>query len=157
MRTGVNIIREWNLVKIMTYADQLSEITYAPGKTIYTVGEPSENVFIVKRGTIQLEVFFLVKTIIDLPVSYDGYTQKTVSRVIARTVRTIGRGEQFGFEEFMKLYKSRVIRAKVVGSGPAVCLYAKRERFFEYVKDKDLLMYLHTSQAYTDFDKEGRD
>jgi len=93
MRTGVDIIREWNLVKIMTYADQLSEITYAPGKTIYTVGEPSENVFIVKRGTIQLEVFFLVKTIIDLPVSYDGYTQKTVSRVIARTVRTIGRGE----------------------------------------------------------------
>jgi hypothetical protein len=28
LRFGVDIIREWNLVKIMTYAEQLQEITY---------------------------------------------------------------------------------------------------------------------------------
>jgi hypothetical protein len=57
------------------------------------VGEPSENVFVVKRGRIQLEVFFLMKYIVDLPVSHADYTQKTQSQVIARTIRTIGRGQ----------------------------------------------------------------
>ena len=38
LRCGVDIIREWNLVKVMTYADQLHEITYKPGQTIFTVG-----------------------------------------------------------------------------------------------------------------------
>jgi CRP-like cAMP-binding protein len=40
------------------YSDALLEITYAPGQTIYTLGDPSENVFIIKSGKVQLELFF---------------------------------------------------------------------------------------------------
>jgi len=45
----------------------------------------------------------------------------------------------------------------VVGTRPATCLIAKRDRFLEYVKDEDLKRYLHISNSYTDFEKEGKD
>ena len=57
----------------------------------------------------------------------------------------------------MKLMKSRVIRAKVVGLRPATCLFASRERFLEQLKDEDMRKYLQLSNSYTDFDKEGKD
>jgi len=56
----------------------------------------------------------------------------------------------------MNLYKTRLIRAKVVSAHPATCLYANRERFFEFATDKDLAKYINLQKEYTDFDQEGK-
>jgi hypothetical protein len=56
----------------------------------------------------------------------------------------------------MNLYKTRLIRAKVVSEHPATCLYTNRERFFEYVTDSDLAKYINSQKEYTDFDQEGK-
>ena len=45
-------MREWNLVKVMTCEEQMEEVTYTAGQTIYMVGEPSDKVFVVKHGRI---------------------------------------------------------------------------------------------------------
>ena len=52
--------------------------------------------------------------------------------------------------------KTRVFRAKVVGTRPATCLYARRERFLEYVRDEDMRKYLRLAKTYTDFDQESK-
>ena len=56
----VDIIREWSLYKKSVFQEAMQEITYLPGQTIYSLGDPSENVFIVKRGKVQLEIFFTI-------------------------------------------------------------------------------------------------
>ena len=72
----IDIIREWNLIKLTEFSEKLQEITYHPGQTIYSIGDPAENVFIVKRGKIQLEIYFEIKSTIQLPVLKDKYTTK---------------------------------------------------------------------------------
>jgi hypothetical protein len=88
----IEVVREWNLLKIGAFLDDLHEITYPCGRTIYQVGDPSEDIYIVKRGRVQMEIFFLVETQISLPETLTTYQTKRTVSVVARTLRTIGRG-----------------------------------------------------------------
>ena len=62
MLRTIDVVKEWNLLKIGAFLDELHEITYRAGHTIYSVGDPSEDIYIVKRGRVQLEIFFMVET-----------------------------------------------------------------------------------------------
>lgn len=75
----MDIVKEWNLVKIGAYLEALQEITYQPGQTIYAIGDPSENVFTIVKGKVELEVFFLVYTSFNIPVKSAEYHKKCTS------------------------------------------------------------------------------
>jgi hypothetical protein len=88
----MDVIKNWKLGNIYAYVESMREMNYQPGQTLYTVGDPSETVYIVKRGRIQLEIFFMIKTSVELPKDSKHYTTKKNHQVIGRVVRTIGRG-----------------------------------------------------------------
>lgn len=88
----VDVIKNWKLGNIYAYVESMREMNYQPNQTLYTIGDPSETVYIVKRGRIQLEIFFVVKTSVELPSNNKNYTTKKCNQVIGRVVRTIGRG-----------------------------------------------------------------
>jgi hypothetical protein len=84
------------------------------------------------------------------------YQTKCCSQVVKRVVRTIGRGQQFGFEELVSLNKTRLFRAKVVGTGDATCLFIDRKKFFQFMFANDISRYMDICGEYTNFDLEGR-
>ena len=45
-------MKNWTVNKISTYVEKQAELTFAPNQTIYSIGDPAENIFIVKRGKI---------------------------------------------------------------------------------------------------------
>jgi len=48
----VDILKDWNSTKLGSYGDSVTSISYTNGQTIYSLGDASENVFIVKKGKI---------------------------------------------------------------------------------------------------------
>jgi len=48
----VDILKDWNSTKLGSYGDSVTFISYKKGQTIYSLGDASENVFIVKKGKV---------------------------------------------------------------------------------------------------------
>jgi hypothetical protein len=66
-------MKDWHLGKIQTHVEKQRETNFAPNHTIYTIGDPTESVYIVKKGRIELEIFFMVKTFLNFPVRKKQY------------------------------------------------------------------------------------
>ena len=48
----VPIMKEWNMVKRMGFAENLNKETYEPGQEIYGLSEKVDDVFFIKEGIV---------------------------------------------------------------------------------------------------------
>ncbi len=55
------------------------------------------------KGQVQLELHYIVKNIVHLPMSKEVYEKKTKSTLVRRVVRKLNPTDMFGFEEIINL------------------------------------------------------
>ena len=90
------------------------------------------------KGQVKLELNYIVKNIVQLPLSKDIYEKQIKSMLVRRVVRTVTPTEMFGFEEIINLQLTRVFTARVIGKESAKLLIIQRQKFIEFHSSKDL-------------------
>lgn len=74
------------------------------------------------KGQVQLELHYIVKNIVNLPMGKEVYENKTKSTLVRRVVRRLTPTDMFGFEEIINLQLTRLFTARVVGKEDAKLL-----------------------------------
>jgi len=88
-------------------------------------------------------------------VSKKEVTRNTTNLIVKRTVRTLGHGRQFGFEEMMKCWRDRVFQARVVGSRRVEVIFLSKRQFLRQLNEKDTKAYEKLCEHYSDIMKDG--
>jgi len=108
------------------------------------------------NGQVQLELHYIVKNIVNLPMSQELYDKKTKSTLVRRVVRKLVPTDMFGFEEIINLQMSRLFTARVVGKEPAKLLIIQRQKFIDFHAKADLLKLHQGAILYTNFIELGK-
>ena len=80
------VVRDWNVVKAYGYSLQAKKVTYEPNSVIYTVGDPSEYVYFVLKGEVNLELHYSIQHTVMIPTSSTQYQKKARTQVVRRVV-----------------------------------------------------------------------
>ena len=88
----VPIMKEWNMVKRMGFSENLNKETYEPGQTVYGLSEKVDDIFFIREGVIQLEIFYIINYSVTFPTGKWSYSRKTNSYVVKRILRKCGPG-----------------------------------------------------------------
>lgn len=104
-----------------------------------------------------MQLFFMVSTTQTHPVTRVEVNRTTTNIVIQRSVRKIGHGRQFGFEEMVLRKRERLFRAKVVGKRRVELLYIDKKNFLHNMSDADIIRYKKLFESYINFKQESHD
>jgi hypothetical protein len=74
------------------------------------------------NGQVQLELHYIVRNIVQLPLTQEVYEKQTKSSLVKRVVRSIAPTDMFGFEEIIGLQLGRLFTARVISKEPAKLL-----------------------------------
>ena len=148
--------KDWNLIKQVGLSQTGIQLIVPSGKLIYQIGDPSQCVYFLMNGQVQLELHYIVKNIVNLPMSQELYDKKTKSTLVRRVVRKLVPTDMFGFEEIINLQMSRLFTARVVGKEPAKLLIIQRQKFIDFHAKADLLKLHQGAILYTNFIELGK-
>ena len=110
-----------------------------------------DQVYFIKQGVIQLEVYYIMNYSVTFPTAKHSYSRKTNSLVVRRVIRKIGPGNSFGYEEIVNQKPSRIFVAKVVGPKPAQIVISSKEHFIDIINQDDVKNLRAAVKQYSDF------
>ena len=97
-----------------------------------------------------MQLHYLMSKTHTFPVSKFEVMRNTSHMIVKRTMRTIGQGRQFGFEEMMMRQKERLFRAEAIGNERVEILYLSKKHFLKQLSGADINQYLEICAPYTD-------
>lgn len=96
---GLAHFQDWNVAKLYRLASVILVMQYKKGQTLYSVGEPAHDLYVIREGKVAVQVEILLQRTNRWPVKKDRWQEVTLKRRFQKTLRVCEQGDFFGEQE----------------------------------------------------------
>mmetsp|Transcript_15911 Transcript_15911/g.29115 ORF Transcript_15911/g.29115 Transcript_15911/m.29115 type:complete len:482 (-) Transcript_15911:1232-2677(-) len=147
---SIRFFNSWKTIKLDRISSRIMVKSYQAGQSVFHQGDASANVFIVKSGLVDLEVFVEIEAENKWPVGKKSWEVKKTKTIYRRTVRTCKAGDLFGEKEVIKQCE-RTMQASC--KEDTVIYIIERDLLMDVFQDRDLndLISLNEEEPEKDY------
>ena len=69
---NTQLFRDCSRVRLLSINEQATEVHLHPGTVIYKLAEPSEYLYLLKKGTVKIEAGFDMQELVKIPIVSQG-------------------------------------------------------------------------------------
>lgn len=147
---SIPFFKEWKTIKLDRLSSKIMVKSYQAGQYVYHQGDSSANMFIVKSGCVDLEVFVEIENQNRWPTGSRNWDVKKTKTLYKRTIRSCRSGDLFGEKEVIK----QCVRSMRAGCIEDTVVYIiEHEVLFDVFQERDLneLMSLNEEEPEMEY------
>ena len=130
---GLEHFQDWNVAKLYRLASVILVMQYKKGQTLYSIGEPASNFYVIQEGQVEVKVEIETERTNRWPVRKDRWEEVRMKRRFEKTLRLCGKGDFFGEQE---LQSGQARRATAICKTDCILFIIKDEFYREIFSDR---------------------
>ncbi|CAG9333700.1 unnamed protein product [Blepharisma stoltei] len=142
---SIRYFENWSFLKAQRLSNFLILKHYETDELLYDRGDPSNILYIIKEGKVEIQAFIDVEQKNCWPTGSQKWKIRQIKRKYIVTLNTLTYGQFFGEAELIEDYPRQT---RAIAKEPTSCLIINRTEFFEVFSLKDIEHFTEMGGIY---------